>query len=341
MVANVNQMFYVAEGGVPWHKLGIPVEEAPNSVRALELAGLNYGIQKTPLITVIGDAFVEVPDQYALSPYGNDYDPAKPPIFGIVSGDYQVVDNRGAFDIVDQVLEAAGIEPVYETAIKLGDGERVAILARLREGRVVGKTLRGDDDLLNHYLLLTTGHNGEWALEILPTNVRVVCQNTVNLALALSHPLHARIIHTGDVEGEVERMQRALVKDIAMFEEFDQAAEALAQVQASKEAHDEFLNFLLPEPELTKDADGNVTRDAAAKRRNWEKNRERFAYVEQAETQSFWGLFNTATGFQDHQRMFAPGIGSDRRFNSLTTGAGAVFKAEAFQKARELAGVTS
>lgn len=102
-------------------------------------------------------------------------------VLGVVSDSYGVVQNKHAFDFVDMLTtgELGGETPTIESAGMLGNGERVFITAKFPEPiRMAGK-----DDLIDMYVVFTTSHDGTGAVTCMVTPIRVVCNNTLNMAL--------------------------------------------------------------------------------------------------------------------------------------------------------------
>ena len=163
MAANVETMFSVREK--PWHGLGVVVEEAPSSEEALRLAGLDWRVVQKSL-------------------YTNS---------GLVDG-YKVVQNTEAFAFTDNLL-GEGVK--YETAGSLQGGRKVWILARLPREYIMS------GERITPYLVFSNTHDGLGAVKVAITPVRVVCNNTLNLALSTANRCFS-MVHTGDIKGKID-----------------------------------------------------------------------------------------------------------------------------------------
>ena len=87
MPAEVESMFYVGREK-PWHGLGVSVEEAPSSERALILAGLDWDVIQKPIFTSTGEE---------IAGYRANVRSSDSRILGVVSDKYKVVQNKEAF----------------------------------------------------------------------------------------------------------------------------------------------------------------------------------------------------------------------------------------------------
>ena len=163
MPANVETMFYVREK--PWHGLGVEVKEAPTSTDALVHAGLDWEVLQKNVYTEDGTL---------ISGYKVNIRDSDNAALGIVSDRYRVVQNENAFRFTDDLL-GAGV--TYETAGALQGGRRVWLLARMPERYIVA----GDE--IAPYLVVMNAHDGSSGIKVAMTPIRVVCQNTLNLAL--------------------------------------------------------------------------------------------------------------------------------------------------------------
>lgn len=190
MSAEVETMFYTREK--PWHGLGTRVEEAPSSEDALILAGLDWRVSQRPIMTEDG---LEVPG-FKVNLRENDRK-----ILGVVTDRYKVVQNEEAFAFTDELL-GEGVR--YETAGSLQNGKRVWLLARLPDDFVVS------GDAIAPYLVFMNSFDGTGAIKVAMTPVRVVCQNTLNLALSTaSRTWSAK--HTGDISGKMDDARNTLI----------------------------------------------------------------------------------------------------------------------------------
>jgi len=188
MAANVENMFYVGE--TPWHGLGIEVKKAPTSADAIKLAGLDWDVIPKPIYDEKGR---EIPG-FKVNVRSTDDQ-----ILGIVTNKYRVVQNREAFSFTDSLL---GEGVTYETAGSLASGKRVWMLARME------RTLLAEEKI-DPYLVFTNTHDGTGAIRVAITPIRVVCQNTLNLALA-NASRHWSCVHVGDMESKLEEARFTL-----------------------------------------------------------------------------------------------------------------------------------
>ena len=98
---------------------------------------------------------------------------------GVVGRDYGVVQNYKAFEFIDFIKEVSGEAPKLETGGSLGYGERMFITCRLGDDCY----LNGNDDAVKNYVVFTNSHDGSGAVMAFFTPVRVICQNTLNMAI--------------------------------------------------------------------------------------------------------------------------------------------------------------
>lgn len=225
MPANVETMFYTRE--VPWHGLGTRVETAPDSRKALELAGLNWKVVQQPIQTVDGPVIpgfkANIRDQDGQ-------------VLGVVTDRYKVVQNEDAFAFTDELL-GEGVS--YETAGSLQNGRRIWILARLPQRYVIS----GDE--VAPYLVFMNAHDGTGAIKAAMTPVRVVCQNTLNLALSTAKRSWSTN-HTGDIQGKLNDARDTLLYAGQYMSELGKTVDQLRQIRLSDRKVYEYIDALFP-----------------------------------------------------------------------------------------------
>jgi len=188
MMVNGKAAFFGTEAA--WHKLGVVVEGAKNWEQAMNLALLNWQVDKINLI----DPFTMQPIQDVFGIYKMD----TKTLLGPVGAQYTPIQNKYAFDFVDALLEADS-QAHYVSAGALGKGERIWCLAKIN-----GESdITGTGDIHKHYLLFATSHDGSLAATCKLTTVRVVCNNTLTQALKLNGE-YTRIKHTQSAEKKLE-----------------------------------------------------------------------------------------------------------------------------------------
>lgn len=239
MAANVETMFYTREK--PWHGLGTMVEEAPDSTHALKLAGLDWRVVQKPIRTMDG---VFIPGFKANVRETDDQ------VLGIVTDRYKVVQNEDAFAFTDDLL-GEGI--TYETAGSLQGGRRTWILARLPQRYIIS----GDE--ITPYLVFMNSHDGTGAIKAAMTPIRVVCQNTLNLALATAKRTWTTN-HVGDIEGKMEDARNTLLYADRYMVELGKTIDQLNRQKLSDRQVYDFIDALIPLPDTASEQQRKNTR---------------------------------------------------------------------------------
>lgn len=225
MAANVETMFYTRTK--PWHGLGTMVEKAPTSEAALELAGLDWQVVQKKLVT---DGGIEVPDFKAnLRETDNQ-------VLGVVSDRYKVVQNADAFSFTDALL---GEGVTYETAGSLQNGRRTWILAKLPTRYIIS----GDE--ITPYLVFMNSHDGSGSIKAAMTPIRVVCQNTLNLALSTAKRCWSTN-HVGDIKGKMEDARYTLLYADQYMAELGRTIDQMNQQKLSDRQVMEYIDSLFP-----------------------------------------------------------------------------------------------
>ncbi len=226
MSAEVETMMFVGRER-PWHGLGTMVEEAPDSREALIAAGLDWDVVQRPVFTQDG---VKVPGYFA------NVRQQDGSILGVVTSRYKVVQNRDAFAFTDALL-GDGVR--YETAGSLMGGRKTWILAKLPTRYII----QGEQIL--PYLVFSNTHDGSGAIKIAMTPIRVVCNNTLNLALDTADRSWS-IHHTGDIAAKLEDARETLFMAEDYMNELGKGFEDLSRKRLTDAAVDEYIKELLP-----------------------------------------------------------------------------------------------
>lgn len=228
MSADVESMFYVRE--TPWHGLGVKVEKALSSRKALEFAGLNWNVVQKPIYTS---------DNVLIPSFKANVRESDGKILGVVTDRYRIVQNKEAFAFTDSLL-GEGVR--YETAGSLQEGKKVWLLANLPEKY---KIL---DDEVNSYMVFSNSHDGTGAIKVAMTPIRVVCNNTLNLALNSAKRVWSAI-HTGNINEKLDEAMKTLLLADYYMKNLNDEAETLNKIKLTDKKVQNFVNELLPLPE--------------------------------------------------------------------------------------------
>ena len=225
MSANVETMFSVRE--TPWHGLGRIVMDAPASREALELAGLDWQVESRNIYSSTG----------AMIPgYRANVRSTDDAVLGVVSDRYRTVQNEEAFQFTDDLL---GEGVTYETAGSLQGGKKVWMLAKLPEKYIIA----GDE--VTPYLAIFNSHDGSSGVKVAMTPVRVVCQNTLNLALGTAKRIWTAR-HTENVLLRVQDARETLQLANNYMGELGKGIHELTTIKLSDRKVQEFINEFFP-----------------------------------------------------------------------------------------------
>ena len=202
----------------PWHGIGTVVEEAPTSEDAIRIARLDWTVDQFPVFAN-GNAV----DGYFAN-VRSDTNEA----LGVVRNRYKIVQNTEAFDFVDGIIQNKHLECRYETAGSLFNGRRIFLLVKLPNKDLLG-------DQVENYLFFTNSHDGSSALTAGITNVRVVCNNTLQMALNGAERIW-RCRHTTNIEGKKQQAKEALGLAVRYMDKMGETAWEMASKKINEEA---------------------------------------------------------------------------------------------------------
>ena len=278
MSANVETMFSVRE--VPWHGLGTIVQEAPTSEEAIRLAGLDWRVDQYPVYAHMDDYQIHVPQTFANIRSDNHAS------LGVVGNRYKIIQNADAFNFVDNLAEDGIVH--YETAGALGSGERIWLLAKTENFKLL------DDDVEN-YIVFTNSHDGKQSIKVADVPIRVVCQNTLNLALRNAKRTW-RTTHAGNISAKMEEAKYTLNMVSKYTDALMAEAEKLVAQKVNKAKFDKFVEELFPlDKDESKRKATNIIemRDELKVRLYSSPDLANFANTK-------WGVLNAVSDFVDH-----------------------------------------
>ena len=225
MAANVESMFYTRKK--PWHGLGVQVQEAPESKDALRLAGLDWKVYQREVYT---DSGIKI-EGYRANVRNTDNK-----VLGVVTERYKIVQNEEAFSFTDALL-GKGVR--YETAGSLQEGKKVWLLARLPKEYIIS------GEQISPYLVFSNSHDGSAAVRVAVTPIRVVCNNTLNLALSTAKRSWA-MVHTGNIKSKIHEAQETLFMAENYMSKLGKEFEELKRQKLSERQVKEYIELLLP-----------------------------------------------------------------------------------------------
>lgn len=272
-------MFSTTERGLPWHKLGQSVKGAQSWEQAIAASRLDWSVSKQDLFDMRGKKI----DANGI--FRDDTNT----FLGSVGSVYEPIQNKTAFDFCDAILSSEN-GAHYESAGALGKGERIWALARIPGADFT----IGTKDRHESYLLFTTSHDGSMAAVCKMTTVRVVCQNTLSMALR-SGDTAMRIKHTSE-SGKKLEIARGLIADAKTdINGIKEKLEFLSRKPVKKEVFKTVMNRLFPAWEDNKKQENKVLEVAGL----FESN-DRNAITEIRG--SAYNLLNAVTEYADHYK---------------------------------------
>lgn len=316
----VQSMAYVNE--TPWHGLGNQLAaNQPLEVWAQQ-AGMNWRIEETEVRFVSGSAGSSLgsihafPEQKVL--YRSD---TKAPL-SVVSSRYQVVQPQSILEFYRDLTEVGGYE--LETAGVLKDGKKLWALART--GQSV--SLKGKDTV-NGYLLLATACDGSLATTAQFTSVRVVCNNTLQIALGDSAGC-VKVPHRSQFDAQAVKRQLGIA--ISSWDGFMARTKALAECRVNDNAAETFFRRVLTYP-VSSGQPMPATNDSAIKAVQSLYAGKGMGATLTSASGTAWGLVNSITEFVDHHRRARS---DDNRRDSAWFSTGAALKQKAWDEAMRL-----
>jgi phage/plasmid-like protein (TIGR03299 family) len=330
MPANVGKMFYYGE--MPWHGEGTRLLQPANATEAMDAGGLNWQVELVPLETV------DRPPSpvFRRKAVVRTYLPAGHcgRVLGVVHPGFHPLQNCQGMEMMEALL--GNNKRVYHTGGYLGDGEVVWLLARLPQEIKVG-----EDDLVEPYLLFTNSHDGTIAIDFRLTAVRVVCQNTLTLALRSRSTAIFKRAHQGSYKNLQANARQFFKTVLDAATELEQRLRGLRAVPFSPAQFKLYVEDLVPLPrpptrapldEFARQAYERRVEKAKTIRRGilkvYDSGIRNEMDIPPSEA-TLWGALNAVTAFVDH----AQPTGKVDRYVHAMFGSGADLKYSAYRLA--------
>lgn len=231
----------------PWHyemtkdvtKL---IQEAPTSKDAIKYAGLDWEVLSNPIFDTDGNKI----DGFRANTRSSDNS-----VLGVVTDKYKIVQNVEAFDFTDNLI---GEEMHYETAGSLKGGKTIWLLGKMPERYICG-------DKFEPYICFTNSHDGTGAIKIAMTPIRVVCNNTLNMALGTAKRSWSTK-HMGNMETKLAEARHTLELADDYLNTLSSEAEKLANTNMDEDEVMKVLDEMFPLAEDASDRQKNNVQNA-------------------------------------------------------------------------------
>jgi len=278
-----------------WHGLGTVFNEEVSTQEMLQLAHLDKWNVRLEEVG-IPETFSSDKNYFFVT-RTNPFNTEQNDVLGVVGERYVPLQNEDLFDFGDLMLDNGGR---WETAGSIKGGRVVFGSLALERETILDPN--GVADKVNTYLLINTSHDGSVAIQASITPVRVVCANTLNLALGQrgrggSVKQSFKIRHTQTASGKVQQAREALGLANAYMDKFDELAKSMIETEISKTKFNEIIELAYPKPET--DAKGSL--------KKWETKIDTIEQIYGSATTNMiagtaWGAFNALTERLDWHR---------------------------------------
>ena len=309
-----------------WHGLGTVFDHVPTGDEVLEKIG--FTTELCPMQAIVNGKAINAPDFYAT--VRTDI----PRVLGVVSERYHIVQVADMVDFCDSLMQDGVIR--YEAAGVLFGGRKVFVLARMPS---VDTFAEGDTGL--RYVLFSSSFDGSEAIFAHPTNVRVVCSNTLQLAIKGKKGIK----HTLNCPDKLAAARLMISQFDTAFTEFRDKARILATKQMTTQAAEEYINTLfppVPEPVIV---DPTARKSSKGTRRDNKVEIVKAAMIDSrtvlpSMAGTWWAGFNAISQYADHAATFKTTNGAtaaENRMESILDGPSAELKDQAFNLACAMA----
>lgn len=307
---------------VPWHGLGNRIDPNCTVEEMVVAAGLDWQVRQLPLFAQAEDgSMIKLPQRRALVRSTDNK------VMSVTGDLWKPFQNRDALEFFREYTEAGGAK--LETAGSLRDGKIIWALASIQEGFTVSK-----NDHVKGYILLTSPHEVGKSITVRTTTVRVVCANTMAMAMGKDSAQYSQN-HLTTFNMNAAKAAIGLAKEQVHQASLD--AKLLAKLKMSEFDNVRFLaRFFQPAPEgVSEDAHVQELLNSPEKQskvmdqviRSW-------GTAPGAIKNNAWGTLNAVTHWADH----SAGSKADARLFNAWLGERSRLKLEVRDALLEMAG---
>jgi phage/plasmid-like protein (TIGR03299 family) len=290
-----------------WHGLGQIVEKAMTAEEAIKLANLDYGVDKTTVSFEVGDEKLPIEGYYATYRTDNNQ------YLGMVKSRYEIVQNTEAFGFFDSIIDEG--EAIFETAGVIGNGERIFVTAKLPDDMEVG------GEKIQKYIMLMNSHDGSSSIVAGLTNIRVVCNNTLQAALrGLDNKVS--IDHVSGAQNKLKEAHRVMGIASKYNQEVSDIFNRMVDYKMNPLQYDEFF-FNILKPEYKKVMTSEEEKEMSTRLKNMINATTEFAFTHPTQTTeasngTLWGAYNAISGYYNYIKDYPS---AESKFTSQFLGA--------------------
>jgi len=340
---------FVSKKEIAWHKLGTVVDDAMTSKEAIQLANLDFTVIKVPtyakfpldhitdnkVVDISGQVFdkTTVPGESRGKIVPNRFATVRTDtkaVLGGVGSRYEVIQNQEAFDFIDSIIGENNAK--YETAGVLGNGETTFVTAKLPNYI----RIEGSDDIIEDYILFSNNHAGEGEIVAMITPIRVVCNNTLSMAInRCKNKVSFR--HTKNVRNKLDNAMTVMKLHNIYTKDLNEILNEASKNQVVEAMEKQYVNsvFLTPdEIQLVEKNNGNLLGVEEISTRKKNQIVDVKTYMERGFGQDMhkgtllW-LFNGVNGYLSNYKNYKD---DEKRFTSIIDGESNKINQKAFDK---------
>jgi len=244
---------------------------------------------------------------------------------GLVSRRYKPLQNIEAFEFFDPIV--GDKKAYFETAGALGEGERIWVMARMPDAMEI---VSGDECL--KYLLLSNTHSGDGSVIVKFTTVRVVCQNTLMMAMEDGQKAY-RVRHSKQMQFKLSELSEFMAITQEVFLKAEECFRKLAEISVTAKRLEQYFESVYPR--------SVAQQKSGEKPPRWVSLQEIFDGRPDLQIEgvrgTLWAAYNAVTRFEDYKQPQQEEL-PEQRLERTWFGGGADIKLKALEKAKELAG---